>query len=403
MHVAAIASMKRGLEHFVYRELVAFTDLGIQISLFPTKVEFGLYNPHPAWKFHRWNPARVLLRQPVLFARQPAAYLRTLWTALRFCALVDFFLAWHFAEYMADADVIYATFGDRKFFVGYFGKLILGKPLVVEIQAYELYKNPNPRLFQHALAACDKVISTTEHNREILINRFGVPAAKVETVRLTVDTEEYHPERRFALLIVAYFNERKGHDILFEALRRLNRDDVEVWVVGDDGPEEPVDVRGLAKRLGVESRVVFFGKLSGGSLKALYRTCDAFCLPSRTERSGVAEGFPSAIIEAMAMGKPVISTHHVEIPRVLDEVLVPENDPEALAQAIERVLGDSSLRERLGEKNRRIAEELFSLRNPARTASIFGTLTENATIGTASSAPSGAQALDSNSNMKSAT
>ena len=374
MHVAVIASMKRGLEHFIYREMLAFSKLGVRVSLFPTKFQTGLYNARPEWTLHRWNLVRVLLDQPRQLARQPMLYLRLLFHALSMGALVELLLAWHFAPKMADADAIYATFGDRKLFVGYFCKLILGKPLAVEIQAYELYQNPNPRLFTRALAACDRVISTTEYNREQLVSRFGVDPSRMEVVRFGIDADEYRPGRKFALLIVAFFVERKGHEILFEAIRLLDRDDVEVWVVGGEGAEQPVDVQALAKQHGVDSKVAFFGKLGGTSLKALYRSCDAFCLPSRQDRSGVSEGFPAAIIEAMAFGKPVISTYHVEIPRVLDEVLVPENDAPALARAIERVCGDAELRRRLGEKNRQLALDVFSSRNPERTVRILESL-----------------------------
>src|SRR5436853_93462 len=102
-------------------------------------------------------------------------------------ALVDVALAWHFAPKIADADVIYATFGDHKLYIGYFCKQILGKPLVVTIHAYELYANPNPRLFERALAACDRVVAVTEHNREILIGQYGVAPSNVEVVRIGVD------------------------------------------------------------------------------------------------------------------------------------------------------------------------------------------------------------------------
>ena len=56
MHVAVIASMKRGLEHFVYRELVAFSAQGFRISLLPTKLQTGLYNARPEWAL---NPTVV--------------------------------------------------------------------------------------------------------------------------------------------------------------------------------------------------------------------------------------------------------------------------------------------------------------------------------------------------------
>ncbi|WP_041398862.1 glycosyltransferase family 4 protein [Sphaerobacter thermophilus] len=393
MRVAVIASMKRGLEHFVYRELTSLEKRGMSISLYPTKQATGLYNPKPEWDVHRWRPLGVLAAQPRSFVRAPGIYLRLLREAAAMGAIVDFMLAWYFARTMADASVIYATFGDHKLFVGYFCKRIIGLPLVVTIHAYELYQNPNPRLFRRALAACDQIITVTEYNREILAERYGVDPGRVAVVRITVDTERYRPADKFVILIVAYFVEKKGHDVLFEAVRRLGRDDIEVWVVGDVGPGEPVvDARALAARRGVESQVVFFGALGGQALEALYRACDVFCLPSHHDSLGGAEGFPTAIAEAMAFGKPVISTRHVEIPRILDEILVDEKDPEGLALAIDYLYRSPEERARLGAKNRRIAEERFSLRNTDQTAAILSGLAAGAGRDTLTLAASAATA-----------
>jgi glycosyltransferase involved in cell wall biosynthesis len=293
---------------------------------------------------------------------------------------------------MADVDVIYATFGDRKFFVGYFCKQILQKPLAVTIHAYELYANPNPRLFRQALTACDQIIVPTEFNREYLATHYQVAPARVEVVRYSVDTEDYRPAQKFVVLIVGFFVERKGHEVLFKAIKRLGQEDIEIWVVGGDGAEKPVDVRALATQLGVDKQVAFFGPLSGNALKAVYRACDVFCLPCRTEKSGVAEGFPNVLIEAMAFGKPVITTRHVEIPRIIKEIVVGENDVEGLAQAIWQTYQSASLRERLGKNNRQLAEDVFSPRNGARTAQLLSTLanpyrTRATTYGTTRSAP----------------
>jgi glycosyltransferase involved in cell wall biosynthesis len=276
---------------------------------------------------------------------------------------------------MRHVDVIYATFGDHKLFVGYFCKRILGKPLVVAIHAYELYQNPNPRLFLRSLASCDQIIAVTEHNREQLQQRYGIDPTAVEVVRYSVDTAEYRPERKFVVLIVGFFVERKGHEILFRAIRELQQDDIEVWVVGGEGGEtRGVDVPALASQLGIEGQVAFFGKLKGNALKAAYRSCDVFCLPCRTDSNGVAEGFPLVLIEAMAFGKPVITTRHVEIPRIIEQVVIEENDVQGLAQAIRQLYHSASMREQFGARNRRIAEQVFSPANAARTAAILRTL-----------------------------
>lgn len=371
MRVGVIASMKQGLEHFIYRELNAFSEAGLEISLFPTKYAKGMYNPKDEWRLVRWSYTTLLLSQLVAMRQSPARYVRLLIEAIATGSLMDLVLAWHFSRQMANIDVIYATFGDHKLYVGYYCKRILGKPLAVMIHAYELYKNPNPRLFQRALSLCDQIITVTEYNKELLQSRFAISPERVEVVRISVDTRDYNPEKRFIVLIVSFFVERKGHEVLFKAIKELDQDDIEVWVVGSEGSERPVDVRRQAKEIGVESKVAFFGPLAGNALKAVYRACDVFCLPCRFDSEGVAEGFPTVLAEAMAFSKPIITTRHVEIPRIVKEIVVDENDVHGLALALRRVYDSPSLRQDLGERNRKIAEELFTTRNAGKTASIL--------------------------------
>lgn len=372
MHLGVIASMKKGLEHFIYRELKVFADKGMSISLYPTKYQLGLYNARNDWKLYRWHPATIIVKQPYFFLRAPIRYLRLLGEALKTRSLVDFMVASHFARLMTDVDVIYATFGDHKLYIGYYCKRILQKPLVVTIHAYELYQNPNPLFFKTALAACNRIITVTDYNKALLMDRFNVDASRIEVVRISVDIEDYCPQKKFRVLIVGFFVERKGHEILFKAVRKLEKDNIEIWVVGDGGAEDAsVDVHGMADRLGISSQVAFFGKLAGNALKAVYRACDVFCLPCHKDSSGVCEGFPTVLAEAMAFGKPVISTRHVEIPRIIDQIVVDENDVDGLARAIEQLYQSKELRQNLGKRNRELALRHFSSRNAVKTAQML--------------------------------
>ena len=169
--------------------------------------------------------------------------------------------------------------------------------------------------------------------------------------------------------------EKKGHKVLFEAIKMLNRDDIVICVVDERSiqAKSAVNVKNMAKELDIEDKIRFFGTVSDEFLQILYLSCDIFCLPSTTIYNFDStildqEGIPVVLMEAMSYGKPVITTRHAGIPELVEDILVEENDVEELAKAIE-LLAD--LRRRLGERNRKIIEERYSKKNVMKLANIM--------------------------------
>jgi glycosyltransferase involved in cell wall biosynthesis len=134
---------------------------------------------------------------------------------------------------------------------------------------------------------------------------------------------------------------QKAVGVLLEALRRVS--DVSLVIAGD-GPERSALER-RALELGLEARVRFLGSVPRETVLRLFRAADVSVLPSAWEN------FPHTIVEALAVGCPVIATAVGGVPEVVRDaengLLVPPGDSAALAAAIERFLGDASLRERL--------------------------------------------------------
>ncbi len=364
MKIGFIVSMKYGLTQFIYRDIEALAGKGHQVTLLTLRQAKGLYNPLPAWPVIAPSKWRLLLGQLGELTRRPKKYLQLLLEAWKTGSVVDFVIAVAFARKMRGLDVMYAYFGDHKLFVGYYCKKLTGVPLVVSIRAYELYRNPNPQMFRRTLPYCDRVVTITDYNKETLVRDFGLTPGRIDVIRQIVDLDSYKYRPTIKILIVGFFAEKKGHDVLFRAFKQLQREDVELWVVGDMNPSVVrVDCRKLAKELGIDSKVAFFGAQRGAALKALYRECDIFCLPSRPDRHGDKEGFPNVIAEAMAFGKPVVSTRHAGIPEAVDSILVEENDVEGLTSALHQVCDSEDLQRRMGDRNRRAAECLFAVSN----------------------------------------
>lgn len=164
---------------------------------------------------------------------------------------------------------------------------------------------------------------------------------------------------------------RKAVAVLLAAWKRVlaAHPSARLWIVGD-GPQEAA-LRAQARDAGLtgsddaddpsdeRAAVRFWGRLDREDLLALYGRVDLYCLPS------TYEGFPVAILEAMASGLPVVSTTVSGIPEAVVDgetgLLVPPVDVGALAEALSRLLGDSALRRRMGAAGRRRVEERFTI------------------------------------------
>lgn len=379
MTIAYIISIKNGVLSFVFSEIEALEGGGLKILLFPTKYNEGPYMPKKDWYCYVYKPFFVILKQPLFLIKSPFCYIKLLMEALRTKSLIDFAIGFDFANEMKKRKVsrIHCHFGGHQLFTGYYCKKILNVPLSVTIHAYELYNNPNLVMFRSSLKLCNNIITISDYNKKLLIEKFGIKSNRIKTIRLF--SHKKGDEKKYTkILIVARFTEKKGYDVLFKALKTSDRENIKLWVVG--GGE--LEVEKLARDMGIKDKIIFFGRVPDDVLRELYESCDIFCLPSRTAKSGDKEGIPVSLMEAMSYGKPVISTRHTGIPELVEEVLVEENNVEELAKAIELLADNPELCRKLGERNRKIIEERYSKKNVMKLKEVFlevydGTLEKN--------------------------
>jgi lipopolysaccharide/colanic/teichoic acid biosynthesis glycosyltransferase len=185
-----------------------------------------------------------------------------------------------------------------------------------------------------------------------------------------------HPPTSFSartvgpvVLFVGRLVPYKGVDILLRAMRGL---DASAIIVGDGPLREELEHQAAA--LGIGARVSFPGTLPEDELAELYRTCDVLALPSTT----AAEAFGVVQVEAMARGKPVVSTRVASgVPWVNQDGItgftVPPGDADALRTALATLLGDAELRTRMGEAGRRrFLEQFTQAAMVERTAALYG-------------------------------
>ncbi len=152
---------------------------------------------------------------------------------------------------------------------------------------------------------------------------------------------------------------KKGFDMLVEASSLLADRGVEVeaTLAGEDG-EHSEEIRRLIAARGVGRRFELAGPLDQSELHRAYLGADVFCLPCRILADGDRDGIPNVLVEAMACGLPVVTTPVSGIPELVraedNGLLVPPDDPEAVAEALLRLRTDPELAARLGRARARV-------------------------------------------------
>lgn len=214
------------------------------------------------------------------------------------------------------------------------------------------------------------------------------PAADVSIVPMGVDVTEFEPRqpnlslrRKLGvgaemILFVGRLVEKKGvHNLLAAMQRVLKRFPNATLVLVGDGTQRP-ELERTSERLEIAGAVRFLGKLPHEQLPEYYAAADLFVGPSVVDRSGDTEGLGVVFIEAASAGLAIVGTSVGGISDVLIHevtgIAVEPDQPEALADAIERLLCDEALRRRLGEAARQHALSQFSWSQvAARFSSVF--------------------------------
>jgi glycosyltransferase involved in cell wall biosynthesis len=187
---------------------------------------------------------------------------------------------------------------------------------------------------------------------------------RVVPIGIDVDALAFAPRARSQPLVVVQtgrFVEKKGFDLGLRAYAQARPllGESELWLIGD-GPLRD-ELEALVLELGLSSSVRFTGMVSQEEYRSLVTRTDVCLQPSRTAADGDTEGgAPTVILEAQAVGIPVVATRHADIPFVVPRPaeLAPENDVDAVADALVAVAAESDedRRERLAEARAFVAE-----------------------------------------------
>jgi glycosyltransferase involved in cell wall biosynthesis len=217
----------------------------------------------------------------------------------------------------------------------------------------------------------DLLIAECEASRKFLVGRLGYAPGKVKTILNGVDLAGWpsskveRQKRRLELRLgagdllvgaVGRLDEQKGVSVLLGAMTRLKNTALRCAVLGD-GPQRKA-LEAMIRRHELEKHAWLLGER--GEIASWLSAFDLFCLPSRWE------GLPNALLEAMALGLPVVASAVDGVPEVVTDgvtgLLVPPERPDLLAKALRRLADDPALRASLGAAAHALIAEKFTVR-----------------------------------------
>ncbi|MEW5958438.1 MAG: glycosyltransferase family 4 protein [Chloroflexota bacterium] len=232
----------------------------------------------------------------------------------------------------------------------------------------ELVKEAIDRWVGDYLQKCHHIVTPSHSIEQMLAEEYGI-TRQVTTIPTGIDLEPYQAANRQEmrrklgwgeekiLISIGRLAEEKNWETLLAAAAQVMQQRPEVRLVIIGGGDERRALEKQAKTLGVTGRVEFTGVIPFDEVPPYLKAADLFVFASVTETQGLVT------MEAMAAGLPVVAVAASGTGDVVaagQEGLLTDNDSQALAQAIERVIGDEALRQRLSQAARQKAKSLDS-------------------------------------------
>jgi glycosyltransferase involved in cell wall biosynthesis len=374
-------------ETFIAQEIRALEQRGIRIRIvslrFPTDKHV-----HPV---HREIVAPVSYLPEYLY-QEPLRVLRGWWRARRCPGYAAAFRRW-----IADLRRDFTTNRGRRFgqacvlaaelgsdppkrlhahfihtpaSVGYYAHLMTGIPWSCSAHAKDIWITPDWEK-REKLASMDWLVTCTETGHRVLAALAPTPE-KASLVYHGLDFTRFpepplraaRTEGPYALLSVGRLVPKKGYAGLIEALGHLPKDlDWRFRHIGG-GPLKD-ELQAEAQRLGIAERITWLGAKAQETVLEEYRGADLFILNSRIAEDGDRDGLPNVLMEAQSQRLAVLATNLAGIPELVIDgetgALVPPDDAAALAQAMERLLRDAALRDRMATAGYQRVRGLFAM------------------------------------------
>jgi glycosyltransferase involved in cell wall biosynthesis len=276
---------------------------------------------------------------------------------------------------------LHAHFAHSPTSVAFFASELSGLPFSFTAHAKDIYISDPAQLREKAQFA-RFIVTCTERNRQYL-TELAPPTTPIHCIYHGINVELFtrtaarrQPTPPFRILTVARLVEKKGLPTVFRALRLLLDQGypMRYCLIGDG--EERGPMLELLGRLGLGQVTEWLGTQPHEVVLDEYRKADLFVLGCQVARDGDRDGIPNVFLESMAMGVPVVATKVWAIPELVEDgrsgLLVPPEEPQAMAGAMGRLLTDMGLRRRLiAGAHDRVRDEFDNRRLIGKLGALF--------------------------------
>lgn len=260
---------------------------------------------------------------------------------------------------------LYIHFAHRPGTIGRLAAQMAGVPYALSCHAKDIWLTPPDELAAKVRGAELVLVCSAAGKRELQRHAGGATRVLLAHHGIDVDVPPVRrpPPGPPRVLTVGRLVEKKGHDVLIRAAALLRDRGVSFTLrIAGEGVEW-AHLQRLVHSLDLSDHVKFLGPLTPGEVEAEYQSAKLFVLASRKLPSGDRDGLPNVLLEAMVRQLPVVSTTAGAAIEAVDHgrtgLLVPPEDPEALAGALARILNSPGLASEISRAARSSIRERF--------------------------------------------
>lgn len=399
-------------ETFILNEIFQLEQSGLQLEIFALrnpqeshvhetvkkiKAPVTYISDYP-WRF--WQ--KFLSANLRLFFSKPLTYLQSLKQAIQYSlqqrdsspfkrfVQAAFMVKVHLEKHPSNAGGgithLHAHFANDPTSMAYFVQQLSSIPFSFTAHAKDIYTQDQDFL-QRKIGAAKFVITCTHYNHQLL-TKLGKDGTPIHPIYhgIDLDTFKSKPHIQFQatphILSVGRLVPKKGFLILLDALHILASQGLDFCcnIVGD-GPQQ-AELQQRIDQLGLNGRVNLLGKMSQTTLRTHYETADIMALACQITEDGDRDGIPNVLVEAMAMGIPIVSTNISGIPELVEHnvtgLLAAQKDASGLAQALKNLILQPELGQELAQAGQdKIIGQFNVEANARRVSTLFHNVTNS--------------------------